>query len=70
MWFTRDGNGGFERNPARLDSFGGAPDDVTNAYIIWSLTYAQISDLDVEVSKLYETSLKSLDSYILGLGQL
>ena len=34
----RDGKGGFLRNPAAIDSFGRAPDDVTNAYIVWALT--------------------------------
>ena len=34
----RDGNGGFQRNPRALDSFGGAPQEITNAYIVWALT--------------------------------
>ena len=32
----RDGKGGFIRNPMAVDSFGRAPEDVTNAYIVWA----------------------------------
>jgi len=30
----RNGKGGFMRDPKALDSFGRAPEDVTNAYIV------------------------------------
>ncbi len=32
-----DGKGGFQRNQRALDSFGGAPELTTNAYIVWAL---------------------------------
>ncbi|HEV3116136.1 MAG TPA: alpha-2-macroglobulin family protein, partial [Gemmataceae bacterium] len=32
----KDGKGGFQRNPAAIDTFGRAPDDITNAYIVWA----------------------------------
>src|SRR5262249_21257887 len=44
----RDGKGGFKRNPRALDTFGRAPEDVTNAYIVWALTE---SGKDDDVSK-------------------
>src|SRR5213593_1262653 len=34
----RDGKGGFNLNAKALDSFGRAPVDTTNAYIVWALT--------------------------------
>jgi hypothetical protein len=41
----------FHIDPKSLDSFGGAPADVTNAYIVWSLTYAKLKDgLDSQAS--------------------
>ena len=55
---SRDGNGGFTRNPRALDSFGGAPDHVTNAYIVWAITEAEKgtadpSDLSKEVDAMF-----------------
>ena len=40
----RDGRGGFTRNPRAIDSFGGAPDTITNAYIVWAITEAERGD--------------------------
>ena len=39
---SRDGNGGFKRNSRALDSFGRAPETITNAYIVWSITEAEL----------------------------
>ena len=64
----RDGNGGFKRNPRALDSFGRAPDDITNAYIVWSLTESGKSDdVSKELSSLKEKAEKSNDPYFLAL---
>ena len=64
----RDGNGGFKRNPRALDSFGRAPDDITNAYIVWSLTESGKSDdVSKELSSLKEKAEKSSDPYFLAL---
>ena len=38
---SRDGKGGFQRQLAALDSFGRAPEQVTNAYIVWAITEAE-----------------------------
>ncbi len=37
---SRDGKGGFKRNARALDSFGRAPEHVTDAYIVWAVTEA------------------------------
>lgn len=64
----RDGNGGFKRNSRALDSFGRAPDDITNAYIVWSLTESGKSDdVSKELSSLKEKAEKSNDPYFLAL---
>ena len=38
----RDGSGGYLRNPRSLDTFGRASKATTNAYIIWSLSEADL----------------------------
>ena len=64
----RDGNGGFKRNPRALDSFGRAPYDITNAYIVWSLTESgKTDDVSKELSSLKEKAEKSNDPYFLSL---
>jgi hypothetical protein len=40
----RDGHGGFKRNARALDSFGRAPDHITNAYIVWALVESDPDD--------------------------
>lgn len=34
----KDGKGGFLQSDQALDSFGRAPSNITNAYIVWALT--------------------------------
>jgi hypothetical protein len=64
----RDGKGGFLRNPAAIDSFGRAPDDVTNAYIVWALTESgKDDDLTKELNALGEQAKTSKDPYFLSL---
>src|SRR5262249_55523351 len=46
----RDGNGGYTRNPRALDSFGGAPQDVTDAYITWALSQAHTPGIEKEIA--------------------
>src|SRR5205085_10968692 len=43
----KDGKGGFKRNARALDSFGRAPEEITNAYIVWSITESGADD-DIE----------------------
>ncbi len=65
----RDGKGGFQRNARALDSFGGAPDDITNAYIIWSLTESGVDakTLEKEIEAIRTQAATSKDAYYLGL---
>ena len=48
----RDGKGLFLMNSKALDSFGRAPDNITAAYIVWTLTSAGETDLDTEITRL------------------
>ena len=64
----RDGKGGFERNPRALDTFGRAPDDITNAYIVWALTESGKQDeLSKEIDALKVQAKTSQDPYFLAL---
>jgi hypothetical protein len=64
----RDGKGGFLRNQKALDSFGRAPENVTNAYIIWALTESgKDDDLTKELDALADQAKASKDPYFLSL---
>ncbi len=63
----RDGKGGFTRNPQALDSFGGAPDDITNAYIVWALLEAGERGLEKEIEWVAARAKESDDAYFLAL---
>jgi hypothetical protein len=64
----RDGQGGFTRNPRALDTFGRAPQDVTNAYIIWAVTESgKEEDVTRELNKLAEQAQTAKDPYFLAL---
>ncbi|MCA9270196.1 MAG: hypothetical protein KDA41_17060, partial [Planctomycetales bacterium] len=63
----RDGQGGFKRNPQALDSFGAAPQNITNAYIVWALTEAGQTGIDAEVSHVVTSAEASDDPYLLAL---
>ena len=65
----RDGKGGFLQSSEALDSFGRAPYDVTNAYIVWSLTSAKLTDIDQEITYLINLAktVGGKDPYLLSL---
>ena len=64
----KDGKGGFARNARALDHFGHAPEDLTNAYIVWSLTESgKNDDVEKELSTLAEQARTSKDPYFLSL---
>ncbi len=65
----RDGNGGFKRNSKALDSFGGAPQPTTDAYIVWSLLESgeSVSTLAKEIAAVKARALTSKDSYVIAL---
>ena len=64
----KDGKGGFQRNPRALDTFGRAPEDITNAYIVWALTESsKDDDVTKELDRLFEQAKPSKDPYFLSL---
>jgi hypothetical protein len=64
----RDGKGGFRRNPRALDTFGRAPEAITNAYIVWALTEGgKDDDVTTELNALHEQAKSSKDPYFLSL---
>ena len=63
----RDGKGGFMRSAQALDNFGRANDDITNAYIVYSLAEAGFQQLDLEVKKTTQIALEKKDPYLLAL---
>jgi hypothetical protein len=64
----RDGNGGFNRNAKAIDSFGGAPQDTTNAYITWALVESGEQGLEKEIAFVKASANSTQDSYIVALG--
>jgi uncharacterized protein YfaS (alpha-2-macroglobulin family) len=64
----RNSSGGFERNARALDSFGGAPQDTTNAYITWALLESGEKGLDKEIAAVRSSANATEDSYIIALG--
>ncbi|WP_338791250.1 MG2 domain-containing protein [Bernardetia sp. MNP-M8] len=63
----KDGKGGFKRNSRALDAFGGADDDITNAYITYSLSEAGFKDIKAEAEAAYQNAIESEDPYLIGL---
>src|SRR5262249_23767457 len=64
----RDGKGGFKRNPRALDTFGRAPEHVTNAYIVWALTESgKDDDVTRELDAVASKAKDSKDPYFLSL---
>lgn len=70
----RDGEGGFKRNARALDSFGRAPNHITNAYIVWAITEADKDaaagekvDLEKEIAALTKQAETSKDPYFIAL---
>jgi hypothetical protein len=64
----KDGQGGFQRNARALDTFGRAPDNITNAYIVWALTESsKDDDVTRELAALAVQAKDSTDPYFLSL---
>jgi alpha-2-macroglobulin-like protein len=63
----RDGNGGFNRSAKAIDSFGGAPQDTTDAYITWALVESGEQGLEKEIAHVKAVANATQDSYIIAL---
>jgi hypothetical protein len=63
----RDNKGGFQRNPQALDSYGGADQDITNAYIVYALAEAGRRDIQKELDVSVKSAQESKDPYVLAL---
>src|SRR5262249_28577883 len=63
----RDGKGGFQRNPRACDSFGAAPQNITDAYIVWALSESGQKGIDKELDQVGEIAAASEDPYLVGL---
>jgi hypothetical protein len=63
----RDNKGGFQRNPQALDSYGGADQDITNAYIVYALAEAGRRDIQKELDASVKSAQESKDPYVLSL---
>jgi hypothetical protein len=63
----RDGKGGFSLNPKALDSFGRAPADTTNAYIVWALLESGEKNLEREIASVKASAASTQDSYVVAL---
>jgi uncharacterized protein YfaS (alpha-2-macroglobulin family) len=48
----RNGKGAFLKNEKALDSFGRAPDNITAAYIVWTLTSSGETNVDTEIASM------------------
>jgi len=64
---SKDGKGGYKRNPRALDNFGGANQDITDAYITYALSCAKFDDINTELDHLYEQAKQGKDPYIMAL---
>ncbi|MHC4816032.1 MAG: alpha-2-macroglobulin family protein, partial [Planctomycetota bacterium] len=65
----RDGKGGFKRDHGGYDHFAHAPNELANAYILWSLTTTgtPATELKVELDALAQRLEQSRDPYELAL---
>ncbi|MBI1949639.1 MAG: hypothetical protein HYS27_28390 [Deltaproteobacteria bacterium] len=64
----RDGKGGFQRNDRALDSFGRASPEVTNAYIMYALAGAGLTQgMDAELKAQAALATSTQDAYLLAL---
>ena len=63
----RDGKGGFQRNARALDSFGRAPQEITDAYITWALSQSGQQGIEKEVDHVVQLASASDDPYLIAL---
>lgn len=63
----RDGNGGFKQDKKALDTFGRAPAEIANAYIVYALSEAGFKEIMLEANTSFDKAMSSKDPYQLAL---
>ena len=63
----QDNKGGLMLNPQALDDFGGAPEDTTNAYIVWALVESGADGMEKEIENLKAIAEKTSDTYVIAM---
>lgn len=63
----RDGKGGFQRNARALDSFGRAPQEITDAYVTWALSESGQEGIAAEIRHVAQLAAASDDPYLIAL---
>ncbi|MFI4860399.1 MAG: alpha-2-macroglobulin family protein, partial [Phycisphaerales bacterium JB063] len=63
-------DGSFELDDKALDSFGRAPQDTTDAYIVWSLLEAgmRVERIEPSIDRVLTLAQETQDAYIIALG--
>jgi uncharacterized protein YfaS (alpha-2-macroglobulin family) len=66
----RDGEGSFKLDKKALDSFGRAPQDTTNAYIVWAMLEAGYDPAKIKdsIDLVLKKATEGDDAYIVALG--
>jgi uncharacterized protein YfaS (alpha-2-macroglobulin family) len=63
----RDGQGGFKGGKKTGHGYGGPGGAISNAYIVWALVEAGVTEITPEINKAYEVAKASNDPYLKGL---
>jgi len=63
----RNNDGGYTLSDRVLDSFGSSPQDVTDAYIVWALSSAGITNLSQQIESLITRAASNNDPYFTAL---
>lgn len=63
----KDGKGGFQRSAQALDNFGRASKEITDAYIVYSLSEAGYTNIKKEFELSYSNAIESKDPYMLAM---
>lgn len=64
---SRDGKGGYSRSIEMIDAFGHASEEITNAYITYSLVMTGVTQLSSEIERTYKSAMQGKDMYCLAL---
>ncbi len=63
----KDGKGGFEREKHAYHDFGRISDDILNAYIVYALAEAGVTEIKKEFETSYKKAIEAKDPYMLGM---